>query len=208
LQGLSAVYLAFWIVAAISPLDRQTWLLENVLVFALVGVLVGTHRRFVFSNLSYVLIFVFLMLHAVGAHYTYSEVPIGDWIQQRFGLSRNHYDRTIHFSFGLLLAYPLREMVLRRAHAHGVWSFALPVLVTLGLSASYEIAEWWAARVVDPQVGMAYVGAQGDSWDGQKDMCLALAGAVMAMLIVGFHRHRTGAEPYLGRGSRHGPAEN
>jgi putative membrane protein len=198
LWGLCAVYLVCWSVAAAFPVDRQTWLLENLPVFGLLGVLILTHRRFVFSNLSYALIFVFLILHAVGAHYTYSAVPLGDWLRDPLGLARNHYDRVVHFAFGFLLAYPMREMALRRVHAHRIWSFVLPVLATLSLSSSYEIVEWWAARAVDPDIGMAYVGAQGDVWDGQKDMALALAGSIAAMLITGLYRQRVGREPYLG----------
>jgi putative membrane protein len=198
LRGLAAVYGLFWIAAALSPLDRQTWLLENLLVFCLVGALVVSHGRFVFSNFSYFLIFAFLTLHAVGAHYTYSAVPLGDWLRDQLELERNHYDRGVHFAFGFLLAYPLREIALRRVHAHRMWSFALPVIATLALSSFYEIVEWGAARTVDPQIGMAYVGAQGDVWDGQKDMSLALAGSLAAMLLTALYRRSRGREPYLG----------
>ncbi len=198
LWGLCAAYGVFWTLAAVSPVDRQTWLLENLLVFAVIGALVLTHRRFVFSNLAYALIFAFLTLHAIGAHYTYSAVPLGDWLRDQVDLSRNHYDRGVHFAFGFLLAYPLREMTLRRVHAHRLWAFTLPVLATLALSSSYEIIEWLAARSVDPEIGMAHVGAQGDMWDGQKDMSLALVGSIAAMCLTALYRHWTGREPYLG----------
>jgi len=197
---MAAVYLAVWGLLALEPVDRDTWLLENYLVFAVVGVLAFTHRRFVFSNLSYASIGVFLLLHAVGSHYTYSTVPLGDWVRDSFGLSRNHYDRFVHFAFGLLLAYPMREITLRRVHAHRLWSFVIPVLFIVTASSLYEILEWAAARVTSPEVGMAYVGAQGDVWDGQKDMVLALAGAVVAMVATAVCRRISGHEPYsLGR---------
>jgi putative membrane protein len=195
-----ALYLVVWGLLALEPVDRDTWLLENYLVFAVVGVLAASHRRFVFSNLSYASIGVFLLLHAVGSHYTYSTVPLGDWVRDSFGLSRNHYDRVVHFAFGLLLAYPMREITLRRVHAHRLWSFVIPVLFIVTASSLYEILEWAAARVTSPEVGMAYVGAQGDVWDGQKDMVLAFAGAVVAMVATAVCRRISGHEPYsLGR---------
>jgi putative membrane protein len=198
LRWLVGLYALAWTIAAIEPTSRQTWLLENLLVFALVALLCASHRRFVFSNLSYALIFVFLLLHAVGAHYTYSAVPFADRLAEAFGLERNHYDRFVHLAFGLLLGYPLRELTLRRVHAHRVWSYVVPVLAVVSLSAVYEMVESWAARIVDPGVGIAFVGAQGDVWDGQKDMSLALAGAVVAMMLTALYRRRWHHEPYLG----------
>jgi putative membrane protein len=198
LQGLLVAYGVGWLVAAIAPVDRGTWLLENMLVFAAVGLLAATHGRFVFSNLSYTLIFAFLAFHVVGSHYTYSAVPTGAWLRDALGLERNHYDRVVHLAFGLLLAYPIREMSLRVVHAHRIWSYVIPVLATLALSSLYEIIESWAARTVDPDVGIAFVGAQGDIWDGQKDMALAMFGSIIAMLLAWLWRRRTGHEPYLG----------
>lgn len=203
LQAIVAVYLVWWLLLAISPVDRETWLLENYLVFGVVGLLAASHRRFVFSNLSYASIALFLVLHAVGSHYTYSSVPIGDWLRDAFDLSRNHFDRFVHFVFGLLFAYPMREITLRRVHAHRLWSFVVPILFIVSASSTYEILEWAAARVVSPDVGMAYVGAQGDVWDGQKDMLLAFSGAVVAMTATALYRRGAGHEPYFV--GRHGP---
>jgi putative membrane protein len=197
LRRLVWAYAFVWVLAAVGPEDRQTWLLENGLVFVLVGVLAATHRRFVFSNVSYGLIFAFLVLHAVGAHYTYSLVPLGDWVREALDLSRNHYDRFVHFGFGLLLGYPLREMTLRIVHVHRVWSYLAPLVVVLALGALYEIIESWAAQLAAPSVGIAYLGAQGDTWDGEKDMTLAFLGAALAMSITAVYRKRTGREPYL-----------
>jgi putative membrane protein len=194
---LVAAYLAFWAAMAIAPLDRQTWLLENVLVLGIALVLASIHGRFRFSNLSVVLIVAFLALHAVGSHYTYSAVPAGFWLRDALELSRNHYDRFVHLAFGVLLAYPLRELTLRVVHAHRVWSYVVPCLAVLALSSSYEIIESWAARVVNPEIGVAFVGAQGDVWDGQKDMSLALAGAAFAMAVTAGARRATGHEPYV-----------
>jgi putative membrane protein len=205
LRRLVWVYLAFWGLTAIQPVDRPTWLLENGLVFVLVGVLAASHRRFAFSSLSYVLFFLFLVLHAVGSHYTYSQVPLGFALQEMLDLERNHYDRLAHFAFGLLFAYPLRELMLRIVHLHRVWSYVGPPVTVLALGSIYEIIEAWAAQLADPELGMAYVGAQGDVWDGQKDMSLAFLGAVIAMGLTAAWRRRTGREPYLSDHSHHSP---
>jgi putative membrane protein len=199
LRALALGYAVLWGVAAISPLDREDWLLENGLVFLAVILLVATHRRFTFSNASYGMLFVFFVLHAVGAHYTYSKVPVGDFVQRAFDLERNHYDRLVHFSFGLLLAYPFRELCLRIVHVHRIWSYLAPPVIVLALSSIYEIIESWAARLVDPELGMAYVGAQGDMWDGQKDMTLAMLGALVAMALAAAYRRVAGRELYLRR---------
>lgn len=196
-RWLVAGYGLVWAALAVAPLDRQTWLLENLLVLALAATLLALRGRFRFSDLSAVLIVGFLLLHAVGSHYTYSAVPVGFWVRDALDLSRNHYDRLVHFAFGVLLAYPLREIALRVVHAHRVWSYVVPVLAVLAISSTYEMMEAWAARIVDPEVGMAFVGAQGDVWDGQKDMSLALAGALLTMALTAVMRRATGREPYV-----------
>jgi putative membrane protein len=197
LQALLAAYLAVWLWSAIAPNDRGDWLLENLLVFAAAALLVGTHRVFAFSNFSYCLIAVFLALHAVGAHYTYSLTPFGNWLAATFFLARNPYDRLVHFAFGCLLAYPLHELARRVLHVHRGWSYALPAVAILSLSSSYEIVESWAARVVDPALGQAFLGAQGDQWDAQKDMTLAFSGAALALAASALYRATSGREPWL-----------
>lgn len=185
-----------WVAAAIAPYDRSDWLLENLLVFALVAGLAAGYRKLVLSNLSYTLLFVFLTLHAIGAHYTYSLTPVGFWIQEALGLARNPYDRLVHLAFGLLLTYPLRELTRRVLHVHGLWSYGIPLLALLALSGSYEMLEAAAARVVDPELGIAFVGAQGDAWDAQKDMELAVLGAVLSLSVTASYRTATGREPW------------
>jgi putative membrane protein len=184
LQGILVWLGAVWLVAAIAPFNRFDWLLENLLVFIYGALLVLTYRRFAFSNLSYGLFAVFMTLHLVGAHYTYSETPIGFWLQDLFDLSRNHYDRIVHFSFGLLLAYPFRELLLRAAGVRPAWSYLLVVITVLGFSGFYEALEGVVAMVVSPELGAAYLGTQGDEWDAQKDTALAFAGAVLTMSLV------------------------
>lgn len=168
---------------AIKPVDRSDWLMENLLTFIFVGALLATYPVFQFSGLSYLLITIFMTLHTIGSHYTYQQVPLGHWMKDMFGLSRNHFDRIVHFSFGLIMAYPIRELLIRVARTSGFWAYCLSINSILALSAFYEMVEAWAARLVSPELGAAYLGIQGDIWDAQKDMNLALVGAITCMAI-------------------------
>jgi len=180
---LLGIFLVFWTWAAIGPVYPSDWWLENYLVFAGVPLLVGLGFYFRLSNLSYTLITIFMVMHVIGSHYTYAEVPFGYTLQAWVGADRNMYDRLVHFCFGLLLAYPVREVFVRITRARGVWSFYLPVELTLAFSAIYELMEWAAAARVSPEAGLAFLGAQGDVWDAQKDMGLAGLGSVIAMAV-------------------------
>ena len=182
LQGYAIWLAVLWVITAINPLFPRDWLLENLLVFISCAVLIFSCRRFQFSNLCYGLFTLFLSLHLVGAHYTYAETPFGFWLQDWFGWQRNHYDRIVHFSFGLLLAFPIREVLLRRSGVNRAWSYFLTVNIIVALSAVYEIIEAITAAIVSPELGAAYLGTQGDEWDAQKDAGLALAGSVIAMI--------------------------
>lgn len=180
--ALLLVFAGVFVALGISPLYRQDWLLENALVFVAVPLLVLTYRTLRFSNASYVLLFVFFVLHEVGAHYTYSLVP---WTAgETYGLARNHYDRVIHFAYGLLLYLPIHELLAARAPARGLWRPLMPILFVLSNSAIYELLEWAAASVFGGDLGTAYLGTQGDEWDSQKDMACAAAGAVLASIPV------------------------
>lgn len=192
LQGMLLWLTLLWAVMAIAPFDRSDWLLENLLVFIYAALLVVTYRWFAFSNLSYGLFGVFLSLHLVGAHYTYSEVPFGFWLQELFDLSRNHYDRIVHFTFGLLIAYPFREFLIRVTGVRRDWSYVLVVLMVLGFSGFYEALEGVAAMIVSPELGIAFLGAQGDIWDAQKDTALAFSGSIIAMVMTWLIDRRTG----------------
>jgi putative membrane protein len=195
---LLGLLLALAIPLGMHPHHPDDWLLENVLAAAGVVLLVCTARRFPFSKVSYSLIFVFLVLHEIGAHYTYSEVPYDAWFQswtgrglnERMGWERNHYDRLVHFSYGFLLFYPLREFFVRVADARGVWGYLLPLDLTMSTSMLYELIEWGAASAFGSELGQAYLGTQGDPWDAHKDMALASLGAVLAFAItVAIDRH-------------------
>jgi len=190
--GLLLVFVAVWIALGINPLYRQDWLLENALVLLAVPMLVAGYRRMPFSLPSCVMIFVFLCLHEIGAHYTYSEVPYDQWWQALTGHSlnaalgwqRNHFDRLLHLLFGLLITYPMREMLLRLAGLRGAWSYLLPLAAVMALSLLYELIEWLAAVVFGGDLGLAYVGTQGDVWDAQKDMACAAVAALAVILLV------------------------
>jgi Predicted membrane protein len=188
---LGALFLVVWFALAIAPLDRKDWALENALVFVLVPALALTRNKLPLSCISYTAIFLFLCLHEVGAHYTYAKVPYDAWFSSLtgstlnglLGFERNHFDRLAHFSFGLLLAYPIREVFLRVAEVRGVWGYYLPLDVTMAMSMLFELFEWGAAELFGGDLGVAYLGTQGDVWDAQKDMALAMLGAIIAMLL-------------------------
>jgi len=190
LQVALACYLVLWIVLAIHPLDRHDWLLENLLVFLTAAVLISTYYKFQLSNLSYALILIFLAVHAVGAHYTYAKVPAGFWMADLLHLKRNHYDRVIHFAFGFLLLYPMVELLRRSARAHEGWAPWLAVAVLAALSSFFEILEGIIAQMVAPDLGIAYLGTQGDIWDAQKDMAAAFVGAVITALWLTFRNRQ------------------
>lgn len=184
LQAFVVIFFSVWISTLLGTSDLNNWLLENTLTFIFIGFLVLTYRYYQFSDLSYLLICIYLCLHVYGSKYTYAENPFGYWLQDVFHTSRNQYDRLVHFSFGFLLAYPMREVFLNWLR-FPVWvSWALPIEITLSVSGLYELIEWAVADVFFPAQGVAYLGSQGDIWDAQKDMFLATIGAVLATTIV------------------------
>ncbi len=191
LTVLTCIFSLEFLALAMDPFDRKDWLLENALVVAAMGMLWGTARKFPLSRISYTLIFVFLCIHEIGSHYTYAEVPYDQWFSAAFGPTfnslvgweRNNFDRIVHFLYGLLLAYPLREIYFRVADAEGFWGYFLPLDFTMSTSMLYELIEWAAAEFFGGELGMAYLGTQGDVWDAHKDMLLASVGALAAMLL-------------------------
>ena len=177
------VFMLVWAWTFMGTTDRANWLTENALTIVFIGGLAWGHRRFKFSDLSYTLMFVYILLHIYGAMYTYAENPLGYWLQDRLGWERNHYDRIVHFSFGFMLAYPMRDYFIN----HFKWPrwvcWVLPVEITMSFSAAYELIEWSVSEVFFPAQGPAYLGTQGDVWDAQKDMGLAFSGAVLMMVV-------------------------
>lgn len=192
LRVLSLLFALEWLLLAIHPNHRGDWLLENVLPVLGVGLLWLTVERLPLSRVSYTLIFAFLFLHEIGAHYTYAEVPYDAWFRaltgtgfnELVGWERNNFDRIVHFLYGLLLFYPIREIYFRVASADGFWGYFLPLDFAMSTSMVYELIEWGAAEAFGGDLGMAYLGTQGDVWDAHKDMLLASVGAFIAMSIV------------------------
>ena len=183
LQIFLAVFIAFWAWTFIGTPDRTNWFTENTLTMLFIAGLVLSHRRFKFSDLSYTLMFVYILLHVYGAMHTYAENPLGYWLKDRLDWERNHYDRIVHFSFGFLLAYPMRDYFKNHFNWPNRVCWVLPVEITMSFSAAYELIEWAVADVFFPAEGVAYLGSQGDVWDAQKDMGLAFTGAVLAMVM-------------------------
>jgi putative membrane protein len=192
LRVLGALFAFVWAALAIAPVDRHVWMLENFLTLIGAAMMFGSYFRFPLSRFSYASIFVFGVLHSWGAHHTYSLVPYDAWsrallgisIDEVFGFERNQYDRFIHLLWGLLLAYPARELFVRMARVRGFWGYAFPQLLVMASSVVYEMIEWFAAVVFGGELGMQYLGTQGDEWDGHKDMALASLGSLVAMTIV------------------------
>ncbi|GHD52539.1 membrane protein [Thalassobaculum fulvum] len=190
-EGLAVGYGGLWLALAVAPLDRGDWALENLLVVAFVAILWRTGAWLSLSRASFLCILAFLCLHAVGAHYTYSLVPYDRWAEAltgstlngMLGFERNHYDRLVHLAYGLLLTAPIREILPPTDRIGTAWRLFLPVAVVLSLSAAYEILEWAAAATLGGEIGIAYVGAQGDVWDAEKDMALATAGALLTSAL-------------------------
>ncbi len=179
-----ALFFALWGWTLFGTTDLANWILENTLTIIFVLFLIVSYRKYKYSDLSYLLIFIYLSVHVYGAMYTYAENPFGYWLKDHFGFQRNPYDRLVHFSFGFLLAYPLRETFLNWLKFPKWVSWALPIEITLSISAIYELIEWAVADIFFKAQGAAYLGMQGDEWDAQKDIAIAVFGAILATTIV------------------------
>ncbi len=165
---------------------RLNWLLE--VGPALLGfvVLALTYRRLPLSNFCYVCVFLHTLVLVYGGYYTYAETPLGNWAKEAFNLSRNHYDRVGHLAFGFFPVFIIKEVLLRVTPLRrGGWFYFLVLSVVMASAAAYELIEWWSTNLVAPEVGQAFLGSQGDPWDTQWDMFLALIGAIVGLLFFG-----------------------
>lgn len=177
------VFAICWVVTYLNTTDMANWWTENALTILFLVGITTTYRKFKFSDLSYSFIFIYILLHIYGAEYTYAENPFGYWLKDTLHLERNQYDRIVHFSFGFMLAYPMRDY-FKNWFQWPVWvCWVLPCEITLSFSGMYELIEWGVADIFFPAQGHAYLGSQGDVWDAQKDMGLAFLGAVLIMLL-------------------------
>jgi putative membrane protein len=183
LQVLAGLFVIVFLVSGYRPLMPADWWVENGLVIVFAAYLIGTYRWLPMSQTSYVLIFVYLCMHEWGAHYRYGIDPVGEWMKQFQATSRNQFDRWVHLSFGLLMYYPYREILVRRGGIRTPWANWIPVMLLLAHGAGYELLEWGAAAVLSPETAEAFLALQGDPWDAHKDMMMAFCGAIAAMGI-------------------------
>jgi len=190
LQRLCLAFAAWLLYTGLQPEAVFDYWLENVAALTFIAILAATYDRLALSDLSYLLIFSFLVLHEWGAQYKYSDVPLGEWLKPILGATRNHYDRVMHFSYGLLLSYPMQEWFVRSANARNGFRYFLPIQFTLACSAVYEIMEAMMAGILSPQRGEEFVGMQGDIWDAQQDMFVATLGAILSMTALALVRRR------------------
>lgn len=181
---LSATLLALFIWSGVAPRDRLTWALEVAPVIIGIAILAATYARFEFTRLVYALVWLHAAILLIGGHYTYAEMPVFSWLRDTFDLSRNHYDRLGHFAQGFFPAIIVRELLIRLSPlASGKWLFTLVTCVCLAISAFYELIEWWAALLTG-SAATAFLATQGDVWDTQWDMFLALVGAIVSQLML------------------------
>jgi putative membrane protein len=181
LLTLLVIYAIGFALLAIKPYDRADWALENFFPLAqLTAVIIGL-RYYRFTRISYYLIFFYLFVQSWGGHYTYAQAPPFNWVRDTFHLSRNHYDRVAHFMLGFLLAIPIREILLHYVKTSRRWMAFITASMVLAIGAFYEFIEWWVSLIATPGLGDAFLGTQGDIWDTQWDMFLALVGAILAL---------------------------
>lgn len=182
-SALVIVFLAVLIWSAVKPHDYFTWILEVFPALIGIAILFATRRAFPLTPLLYVLLLIHAVILMIGGHYTYAEVPLGFWMRDAFGFARNHYDRIGHIAQGVVPAIVAREVLIRLKVVRGRgWLFAIVVSICLAISAAYELLEW-SVSVASGSKGDAFLGTQGDIWDTQKDMALALIGAIVAQLV-------------------------
>jgi len=195
----SAVFVAVLVWSGIAPHDYPTWMLEVAPAIVAAAVLWFTRERFPLTRLTYVLILIHCIILMVGGHYTYAEVPLGDWIRDAFDQSRNDYDKLGHFAQGFVPAIVAREILIRmKVINFPGWRDFLIVCVCLAISATYELLEWWVALLSD-EAADAFLGTQGYVWDTQSDMWLALLGAVAALILLSrWHDRQLRAAGFVG----------
>ena len=184
LHAFIVFFLAVWSSTLVGTTNLSNWLLENFLVILFLTFMIFSYKKYVFSDFSYLLITIYLCLHIYGSKYTYAENPFGYWLQDIFHTKRNFYDRIVHFSFGFLLAYPMREVFIKWLKFPNWVGWVLPIEITLSVSGLYELIEWAVADIFFKAQGDAYLGTQGDIWDAQKDMFMATLGAVLSTTII------------------------
>ena len=167
------------------PAGRLSWLLEVGPGIAGIMILILLYKRFPMSQMVYLFVFIHMLILIYGGYYTYAETPLGNWAKNVFGFSRNHYDRVGHVALGVFPAFIIREVLLRKTPLQrGGWLYFIVISIVLAVAAFWELLEWWIALLVASDIGTAFLGSQGDIWDAQWDMFLALLGAMLALPIL------------------------
>jgi putative membrane protein len=183
--ALLVAFLVVAVVSAVRPTSYFNWLSETFPAWVGCALLVATRRRFPFTPLAYSLMFVFCVVLFTGGHYTYAAVPLGEWMKGWFGFERNHFDRVGHFLQGVIPAMVYRELLLRKSALRpGTRVFFLCCAMALSVSALYEIFEWRYAVMFGGDAATDFLGSQGDPWDAQQDMTMALLGGVLSQLLL------------------------
>ncbi|NVD07951.1 DUF2238 domain-containing protein [Vibrio sp. JPW-9-11-11] len=182
LIALSLFYCAVFIFSAIDPYSRAVWVAEIIPAVLILTLIVLLSLRFRFSNTAYLLMFIWLCLHTIGAKYTFANVPF-DWFNDAINSERNNFDRLAHFSIGLY-AYPIAEYLLHRHKLSIKIASSYALFAIMALAAGYEIVEWWYAELAGGDEGIAFLGSQGDIWDAQKDMLMDTLGALMSLILL------------------------
>ncbi|BDR19847.1 DUF2238 domain-containing protein [Vibrio diabolicus] len=186
LLGLTIFYAIVFLFSALEPNSRAVWFAE---IIPAIGILVAIwviSIRYQFSNTAYLLMFIWLCLHTIGAKYTFSEVPF-DWFNDMIGSDRNNFDRVAHFSIGLY-AYPIAEYLIHKNKFNKTFSCWFALFAIMSLAAGYEIIEWWYAELAGGDEGIAFLGSQGDIWDAQKDMLCDTVGAALSLFLMSAQR--------------------
>ncbi len=181
-RNIYILFLVIWLILAINPQFRKDWLLENILVFIVFPTIIWLDKKYKFSTFALILIFIFGTLHLIGAHFTYSKMYHFNHITNLFGFERNHYDRVVHFLFGLFIYVPICEILLNYFTKKSASNIS--ILAIIAIATIYEELEWLAVELFYKDLGIAFLGIQGDIWDAQKDIALAILGAIISSIII------------------------
>ncbi|WP_024833039.1 DUF2238 domain-containing protein [Ruminiclostridium josui] len=181
LHAMIAVYVIVFVILSIKPVDNFVWWYESIIPIIVLTALVFLYTKNRLTNTAYFCVLVVLVLHAVGAHYTYAACPIGAWVSRFFGMQRNHFDRMVSFVFGLLISIPVLESIYYRLRIRYIGSCMLSVIIILAAASMYEIFQMFSAMFLSDGRIEVFLGYQGDLWDSQKDMMLAVLGSLISM---------------------------
>jgi putative membrane protein len=175
------IYIVIFVILSLEPVDLFEWWGENLASMLAVALLARLYKKYKLTNSSYACILILLILHSIGAHYTYSFCPIGDWLKGYLGLKRNNFDRLVSFTFGLLISFPVMELLYRKLRIRYIQACVLSSVIVLSICALYELYEMYFSMILSPEQSVIFLGGQGDIWDSQNDMVMVLLGTLITM---------------------------